>query len=412
MGIMQSPTGERRRRSASPLRGRYLVRNPVWNAWLRANDAALHFLTSRAEPGTPARSPGRLLVAVGGHLGDAVIATSVFAPLRSALPHVEIGVLTGSWNRAVFEGHPDVRWVHLVDHWKLDRSNSSLLSRWWKTRRTSAEALTAVRKIGYDAAIDLYAYYPNSAWLLWQADIPIRIGYTSGGLGPLYSHPVEWRVAGHVSDEHRVLVRQLLPERIDMDGNRYALPAPNAQARAAAHEKLRAAGIAPRGYVVFHPGAGSTRKEWPVAGWNVVASQLATLGISVVITGAGPAQCTLADRIAGGGASTVNMCDRLSWDELRSVLADARAVVSVDTVAMHLAAAAGVRCVALMTGMDDPARWAPVGDNVHVLTESVPCSPCYRSNGSAAMSCVRDITPETVLTAVRAQLGELSRANL
>src|SRR5437867_5632253 len=92
--------------AASPLRGRYLVRNRAWNAWLRANDAALRLLmASTTRSGASRAIPQRLLIAVGGHLGDAVIATSVFEPLRAALPMLDIGILTASWNRPVFEGH-------------------------------------------------------------------------------------------------------------------------------------------------------------------------------------------------------------------------------------------------------------------------------------------------------------------
>jgi hypothetical protein len=35
----------------------------------------------------------------------------------------------------------------------------------------------------------------------------------------------------------------------------------------------------------------------------------------------------------------------------------------------------------------------------------VPCAPCFRSRGCASMACVREVTVDAVLRAVRTQLG-------
>jgi ADP-heptose:LPS heptosyltransferase len=67
---------------------------------------------------------------------------------------------------------------------------------------------------------------------------------------------------------------------------------------------------------------------------------------------------------------------------------------------MHVAAAQRRPCIAIMTGVDDPARWRPLGDHTTVLTDRVPCAPCYRSRGCAAMSCIRGVSTTAVLDAV------------
>ena len=90
-----------------------------------------------------------------------------------------------------------------------------------------------------------------------------------------------------------------------------------------------------------------------------------------------------------------------TWNEFRQVLSGARATISVDTVAAHLSAAEGTPTIVVMTGMDDPARWRPLGRHVTVLTERVPCSPCYLPNGCAAMSCIVEVTTDSVLAATR-----------
>src|SRR5688500_14750425 len=93
----------------SPLRGRYLVRNRAWNAFLAVADGILGIALPRPSgqgAGDQSRAPKRVLVCVGGHIGDAIIATNALSQLHRNVPGIEIGVLSGSWNRAIFESHP------------------------------------------------------------------------------------------------------------------------------------------------------------------------------------------------------------------------------------------------------------------------------------------------------------------
>jgi ADP-heptose:LPS heptosyltransferase len=389
----------------SPLRGRYLVRNPAWNAWLRANDAIAAFLRPRqTQDDTRAVMPRRVLVCVSGHLGDAVIATSLLSQLRHAAPGAELGVLTGSWNRNVFDGHPLVRWVHTIDHWKLSRAPGTFVTRWMEARRTRRLALGAVGDIGYDAAIDLSPYYPNFARALAAANIPTRVGFTSGGDGPFYTHPVEWTSGRHVTDDHALLLERLLPGFDRGRGSRYELGDHSPAASERAERLVRSSGFSLHDFVVLHPGSGVERKEWPVGKWVDIARTLATRKVAVVLTGSGPRQSMLCRHIELEGGCHANLCDRLSWDEFRWIVAHAALVLTVDTVTMHLASAEGVPCVSVMSAMDDPIRWKPPGDHTTLLTHRVPCAPCFRSKGCSDMSCVREIAVETMMEAATLRL--------
>jgi ADP-heptose:LPS heptosyltransferase/glycosyltransferase involved in cell wall biosynthesis len=394
----------------SPLRGRYLVSNPAWNWWLRLNDFGVRMMNGRhadasdATRASTAHPTKRVLLAIGGHLGDGVIATAMFRQVSESFPDAEIGVLCASWNRRIFELHPRVRWIHTVDHWKLNRGRSSLIDRWRTTRSTRAQALAEIRSTKYDVAVDLSPYYPNAARLLWRAGIPVRVGYTSGGDGPLFTHPVSWSMRDHVSEEHRALLAQVGPFT-QRDPAAYELADVPTESVTRANEILRGGGLAPGNYVVVHMGAGHARKEWPVEKWIVVVRELAAVGVRCALTGAGPQQMRLAQQLAAAVSGTVNLSDQLDWNQFRAVIAGARLVLSVDTVAMHLAGAAGRPCVSLMTGMDRTERWRALGAEVTVLSEPVSCAPCFRSRGCAKMSCVRDITPTSVIAASRPYLN-------
>lgn len=354
-------------RARSPLRGRYLVQHRLWNAWLRASDLVAS-LVLRPTPVTSPPRVDRLLIGVGGHIGDAVIATSVLAPLEGALPGVEIGVLASSWNRQVFDDHPRVRRVHVVDHWKLSRTGTALgrVAASWRTER---EALRELRSARYDAAVDLYPYYPNSARLLRRAGIPLRVGYASGGDGPFFSVAVDWAPVGHVAEEHLVLLRHVAPA-IGRPEPRYEMGPLPADAAMAANRALAGAEVG-GAYAILHAAGGSAHKDWSCEGWVQVIEGLQRRGLPVVLTGAGSRDRAVAAGIAAAGRGVVNFVDRLRWNEFRHVIARASLVLSVDTVAGHLAAASGTPVVVVMAGTDADARWRPLGARVSVLSGAV-----------------------------------------
>jgi len=102
--------------------------------------------------------------------------------------------------------------------------------------------------------------------------------------------------------------------------------------------------------VVLHPFSGGARKNWPLAKYRELADRLP----AVVHWNAGPEEALAeAERFDDLGA-------------LASWLAGARLYIGNDSGITHLAAALGVKTLALF-GPTDPLRWAPRGANVHVL---------------------------------------------
>src|SRR4051812_38486844 len=119
--------------SATPWHGPYLVRSSIGMAYLRALDAALSVIVG--DQTAPRDGPiGKLLIGIGGSLGDAVIASSILPAVHEALPDTEIGIVLPSLGHSALTGHPFVRWTHVVDHW---RSNRSAIS-WLAKRRISS----------------------------------------------------------------------------------------------------------------------------------------------------------------------------------------------------------------------------------------------------------------------------------
>lgn len=388
------------------MRGRYCIRNPAYNALLGGLDALLSCLTVTQRRDFPVQKPRRILLCNIAHLGDVVVATSILPVLREAFPEAEVGFLAGSWAQPILSAHPGVTRVHFLDHWMLNRAALSKQEKLRRYLRTRKQALREIRAAGYDAAIDLMWNLPNTLPLLYQARIPVRIGYGSGGFGPLATHCLPLRDDRlHVTQRHLALLKvlplgalagvPLIPE----------LPPPSAAAVAAAACAFQAASVQfqPHGYLVFHVGTGASLKEWSPEKWRALAKRLAGPDRIIAFTGSGARDHALIAQSMDGLSYCVNLCDHLPWSSFVAAISQARLVVCVDTVAAHVASAMGTPCQVLFCGQW-PYLWRPLGPESRILMEPVPCAPCHRSSGCTGMECLRSVTVKTVSEAAQALL--------
>ena len=406
-----------RRAAASQLRGQYLVQNPLWRTWLQWYDAWLSLTADRRTRPLPNVAPRRILVCIGGHLGDAVLGTAALVRLRESFPEAAIGVVSGSWNRRIFEEHPMVSRFHAVDHWKLSRAPETLVTRWRRYRRTLAQAVTEIRASDYDLALDLYPHYPNFATTLARAKVPTRVGFVSGGGGPLYTHRLQW-TPGPITQDHRTVLDVVAPAT-SAPSVRFELGPIPSEVQSAFDAVMRSNGLRPGYFGVLHIGTGLACRDWPEENWTAVARGLSAQGVGIVLSGVGPAEAARAKRIRAEVPAAIDMVDKLPVPMFRYAARHSAFVLTGDTAAMHIAVAEGAHCVAVLTGIDMPGRWTFALDPADRLTHSVPCAPCFRSRGCETMLCVRGVQPQTVLGALarhvmdtRDQVGEESSSRL
>ncbi len=348
------------------LRGKYLVRNPLANGCLRLIDCIFRV----KEKTTSISDPKKILVCNIAHLGDVLIATSVFPVLKDAYPQSEIGFLTSSSSSCVVEGHPLLDYIHTVDHWKLNRASIARWKKYLLYRRSYQKALAEIRMSNYDLAIDLYPYFPNAASLLWRAHVPVRIGYTSGGFGSLFTHRLPWKdLAQHVSDYHMDLLK-LLSKKLNHKYLLYNLQAPLPEVvehvRALLPEEYRE-----KGFVVLQVGVGAPGKACAQEQWRALVELLVKKGIPLVFTGKGKKEFVAIEEVTRGLSGCCNLCDRLDWRQFCALTVQAKLVVSADSCLTHVAEAFSVPAIVLMAEHPYPLHtihWKPP----HALAFSHP----------------------------------------
>src|SRR3990172_3709856 len=162
--------------------------------------------------------------------------------------------------------------------------------------------------------------------------------------------------------------------------------------------------------IVLHPGSGSKKKSWPLDRFLDLLHYLQKNVGSKILAVIGPAE----------GGEIQRAFEKIQWEmgpdapllargfslpELASLIEGCRVFIGNDSGITHMAAALGVRTLALF-GPTDPKVWAPRGENVTVVTPEFHCSPCSREKFFECQQtdCIKEIKLSDVLES----LGKLS----
>jgi heptosyltransferase-2 len=240
---------------------------------------------------------------------------------------------------------------------------------------------------------------PNSfrtALDVWRAGVPERWGYRRDGRRLLLTRSVPRPERGvHQVDSYRRLVAAL--------GFANGPKEPRLSITDAVREQgaraLRAAGwdgCAP--LVALAPGAAfGGAKRWPPEYFAELARGLAADGVRCAIVG------SAADAASAASLAGLNLVGKTDLPTLAGVLTHCRTLVTNDSGAMHVAAAAGVPVTAVF-GPTRDEETRPIGDRHVVLTNPVWCRPCMLRECPLDHRCLRGIAPTAVLAAARRTL--------
>lgn len=377
--------------------GDYLVRRQRGAVLLSFVDAACK-IVAPFRPDRESRNPAEpnsVLISQCGHLGDLILTLPTLRWLREHRPGIKIGLIVGSWANPMLHGIRDYYdHCYIVDHFMLNRSNESFSQKLAKHYASGRKALSEINEHGYDATFECNPWLPNNIPLLFATGIPKRIGFTSGGFGPLLTHRIKWTQAPRsFRDYLRDLLRVVFSDPSLEQPFKAFYPHPTTSQQ-----------IVPHPYIVLHPGAGKLINEWPEDHWKAVIRHLADAGIRVVIAGAGSREQERAERLSEDGLA-LNLCNKLSWDEFVTLIAQAQHVVCLDSSTSHLAAGLGTPSTVIMTGVNHLEQFGPSCSTAQILTFPTPCAPCYRSEGCEHMACLRFVTPADVINNVIERVG-------
>ena len=329
-----------------------------------------------------------LVIVAPNWLGDAVMALPAIADVRRAWPETRITIAARPSIAPLFALVP---------------GTGDVMVSGGRRASSSAEA-EQFRESSFDAALLLTNSF-HTAFVTWRAGIRERWGYRADWRGPLLTRPIARPFGLHQTAFYQDLVRQL------GFTNGPALPelesSPDVKRRGA--EILKTVGWDGRQpLVALAPGAAyGGAKRWPIDSFAAVIADLARHDrIGIVLVG------SAADRSAGdelrralpGDVKPMDLIGETDLPALAGVLVNCRGLVTNDSGAMHVAAALGVSVTA-MFGPTNERETRPLGAaEVAVLTHPVWCRPCMLRECPLTHGCMRGVTADRVLAAVRRTL--------
>jgi len=162
-----------------------------------------------------------------------------------------------------------------------------------------------------------------------------------------------------------------------------------------------------RQWIAVGPASKMPVKVWPAERYLKVVQQLIQeFDIWPVVFG-GPEDKLLAESMVSKWARGYVAAGSLTVRQALAAMEKCAFYLGNDSGTMHMAVAAGLKCVAIFSSRDYPGNWEPYTDGHIVLRTPISCEGCMLLDCiKNKMKCILAITVEKVLNACREFLTE------
>ncbi|MBK9248159.1 MAG: glycosyltransferase family 9 protein [Ignavibacteria bacterium] len=307
----------------------------------------------------------RIAVVRTDRLGDMVLTLPMCSALKHECPKATIILITRSYVASLLYRCSVIDEVVYAD--------------------TIEEVTDAIRTGNFDAI-----FFPrpqfSEYFAAFRARIPLRVG--SGYRW--YSFLINCKQYDHrkTADYHEAefntrLVSRALGKEV---ATQLVAPVVKPDSAIRIHELFAFHNISNLTPIVIHPGSGGSAVNWPAENFGKTAKRLHELtNRPIIITGI-ETETEICKIVYNNCPQAINLCGKLSLDDLIALLANASLLIANSTGVLHVAAALGTPVLGLYPNSPPMSakRWGPFTQN------SIVISP---PNGDDSMS---DISVESV----------------
>ncbi len=341
-------------------------------------------------PALGARPQYRIAVFQALALGDLICATPALRALRASFPDAEIALIGLPWAEDI------LRQSGLIDRFLPFPGWPGIAEAPYDPSRLSA-LLASVAAEPFDLALQVHGSGQTSNGFVAALAATRSIGYAVGPDDRL-TDALPW-IDAEPEPQRWLRLAECAGASILPD------PRPEFPVDAPAHANATAL-LAPRNgpgpLVGLHAGASDPRRRWPAARFAELAATLHHRHAArLVLTGSAAERDLTAAVAASAGIPILDLAGQTDLATFAALIARLDLLVTNDTGASHLAAAAGTPSVVLF-GPTNPARWAPLDRERHVVVDAVPPDANRPATGAAALAA---LPVATVLAAAARHLA-------
>ncbi|MEM0967057.1 MAG: glycosyltransferase family 9 protein [Verrucomicrobiota bacterium] len=324
-----------------------------------------------------------IIISRTDRIGDVILTTATFAPLRQRFPNAHIRVLAQPEIAPLLNGQKHVEPVACASGKGAKRMKSDRIRQW--KRYFSDNPADCIVFLHPDNDLQIAAAL---------AHIPRRIGYRKQMGGLALNETIPYR--RHLGLKHEAACNFDLLTKIGCPEPKRIEP------HLVAHESSPIIGE----FAVFHTAAFGNKPRWPTKHFAALAEEIIEeFGWKIVLIGAEPEVETV-EAFHEKGISASSWEDRCGKDNLEAtaaILRNAQVVVSRDSGPAHLASALGTPLVCLMGQCDpihSPRRWAPIGDRVETIISDLSALK-GESREARWQRCFEAIHPDRVMAGIK-----------
>lgn len=351
-----------------------------------------NILSASHEPRAMSYEYRRILIVRTDRIGDVLLSTPVVRALRDNFPHAYIAMMVSPYAKDIVEGNPYLDEVIIYDK---DGKHKS-----WGRSYKFAHNLKNKR---FDLAV--IPHPTNRVHLVtYFAGIPRRIGYDRK-FGFLLTDRIKHTKQFGEKHELEYTIDLISYLGIEAEDKSLFMPIKESSEKYVEDLFIREGISKVDKLLAVHPGASCPSKIWPNERFAEVADRIVKeYGFKVLVV-CGPKDIFLAKNVVKHMRSkAVNLAGRSSVSQLASIIKRCRLFISNDSGPVHIASALGTPVISIF-GRDQkglsPKRWGPVGLKDKILHKQVGCIECLAHNCEKEFACLKAITVEDVLSAVK-----------
>lgn len=332
----------------------------------------------------------KLIIRVPNWVGDAVMALPTVDAAALATGATVVSVMTRPLTAPLFQHHPNVDRVVVIEDKK-----SRVLGPYHASRMIKDDT--------YDVGLILPPSL-SSALIFKLAKVPGRVGFAGDSRSYLLTRAVSLPPKTmHRAGQYLYLLEQITGLSLPQTNPRLIFSQDNIAdgEKALARHSLNYDDR----YIVIAPQATAASRRWGAANYGRLSARLVSeTDCAVILIG------SLTERAAGdevcriGGARVVNLCGETDLMTAAAIASSARLFLGNDSGLAHLAGAVGCPLVVL-SGADNPDETSPLCDRKKVIIKDIDCIRCVKNvcplSGEAFMRCMKLITVDEVFDAAR-----------
>jgi len=266
---------------------------------------------------------------------------------------------------------------------------------WGKNLRENLKTASVLKARRYDLVLDFQGLLKSAAWV-WLTKGKKRVGFSNAREASHLAYNM--KLPAYDKEQHAVDRYLTLARSVGGASGEAVFIIDAAKEAGSIRKKLGQKGVSSKFFVMVTRGRWAT-KLWRDDRFIELARQIIDgKKLDCVLVG-GPSDKAGLDSMAKAiGSGAFSMAGATDLKELFCLFRLAEFAVTVDSGPMHIAAASGVRTVALF-GPTAPWRTGPYGKGHVIVRKGLACSPCFKKE-CASIECMEKITVDDALEAV------------